>query len=70
MKLGYWPKLKGIKCLETEEKAKQIYDVIQNLREFCRKYKLYEDEINLKWYIEYQLINYKNSNYKEDKYND
>lgn len=59
MKLGYWPKLKGIKCSETEEKAKQVYDVLMNFIKFCKKYKLEEDEINFIFYIYYQMMNYR-----------
>ena len=59
MKLGYWFKLKGYNFYDTPEKAKQVYDVMQNFREFCKKHGLYENLINFQWYIEYQLMSYK-----------
>ena len=64
MKLGDFYKLKGIDCQETDEKKRQLYEVMQNFKEFCKKYKIYFTIENLQWYIETQLMCYK---YKEEE---
>ena len=57
-------KLKGIDCQETDEKKIQLYEVMQNFKEFCKKYKIYFTIENFQWYIETQLTCYK---YKEEE---
>ena len=56
---GDFYKLKGIDCQETDEKKRQLYEVMQNFKEFCKKYKIEFNIENLQWYIEIQLSNYK-----------
>lgn len=63
MKLGDFYKLKGIDCQETDEKKKQLYEVMQNFKEFCKKYKINFTIENFQCYIEYQLKCYQ---YKEE----
>lgn len=67
MKLGYWYKLKGLMCFESPEKIKQVYEVIKNFQEFCKKYELYENLINFQWYIEYQLLGYRSLEDEKEK---
>lgn len=62
IKKGEYFKLKGINCQETDEKKRQLYEVMQNFKEFCKKYKLEFNIENFQWYTETQLIDYK---YKE-----
>ena len=57
-------KLKGVDCQETDEKKRQLYEVMQNFKEFCNKYKILFTIENLQWYIETQLMCYK---YKEEE---
>lgn len=64
MKLGDFYKLKGIDCQETDEKKRQLYEVMQNFKEFCKKHNIYFTIENFQWYIETQLIGYK---YKEEE---
>ena len=52
-------KLKGIDCQETYEKKRQLYEVMQNFKEFCKKYKIEFNIENFQWYTEIQLSNYK-----------
>ena len=61
---GDFYKLKGIDCQETDEKKRQLYEVMQNFKEFCNKYKILFTIENLQWYIEVQLMCYK---YKEEE---
>lgn len=61
---GDFYKLKGIDCQETDEKKRQLYEVMQNFKEFCKKYNILFTIENLQWYIEAQLRNYK---YVEEK---
>ena len=56
---GDFYKLKGINCQETDEKKRQLYEVMQNFKEFCKKYDIGFNNENLQWYIETQLRNYK-----------
>ena len=63
-KKGEFLKLKGINCQETDEKKRQLYEVIQNFKEFCKKYKIEFNIENFQWYIETQLMCYK---YKEEE---
>ena len=62
--MSNWYKLKGIDCQETDEKKRQLYEVMQNFKEFCKKHKIEFNIENLQWYIEIQLIGYK---YKEEE---
>lgn len=57
-------KLKGIDCQETDEKKRQLYEVMQNFKEFCKKYNIEFNIENLQFYIEIQLSGYK---YKKEK---
>ena len=57
-------KLKGVDCQETDEKKRQLYEVMQNFKEFCNKYKILFTIENFQWYIETQLTCYK---YKEEE---
>ena len=57
-------KLKGIDCQETDEKKRKLYEVMQNFKEFCKKYDIGFNNENLQWYIEIQLMCYK---YKEEE---
>ena len=61
---GDFYKLKGIDCQETDEKKRQLYEVMQNFKEFCKKYNILFNIENLQWYIEIQLMCYK---YKEEE---
>lgn len=61
---GDFYKLKGIDCQETDEKKRKLYEVMQNFKEFCKKYKIYFTIENFQWYIETQLTCYK---YKEEE---
>lgn len=61
--MGDWYKLKGIDCQETDEKKRQLYEVMQNFKEFCKKYKINFTIENFQGYIEYQLKDYQ---YKEE----
>lgn len=61
---GDFYKLKGIDCQETDEKKRQLYEVMQNFKEFCNKYKILFTIENFQWYIEIQLMCYK---YKEEE---
>lgn len=61
---GEFYKLKGIDCQETDEKKRQLYEVMQNFKEFCNKYNILFTIENLQWYIETQLMCYK---YKEEE---
>ena len=63
-KKGEFYKLKGIDCQETDEKKRQLYEVMQNFKEFCNKYKILFTIENFQWYIETQLMCYK---YKEEE---
>ena len=54
-----WYKLKGIDCQETDENKRQLYEVMQNFKEFCKKYKIEFTIENFQWYIEAQLMCYK-----------
>ena len=58
-----WYRLKGIDCEETDEKKRQLYEVMQNFKEFCKKYHLAFNVENFQWYTEYQLKCYR---YKEE----
>ena len=64
MKFGDYWKLKGIDCQETDEKKRQLYEVMQNFKEFCKKYKLEFNIENFQCYVEVQLMCYK---YKEEE---
>lgn len=61
---GDFYKLKGIDCQETDEKKRKLYEVMQNFKEFCNKYKIFFTIENFQWYIETQLTCYK---YKEEE---
>lgn len=61
---GEFYKLKRINCQETDEKKRQLYEVMQNFKEFCKKYKLEFNIENFQWYVETQLMCYK---YKEEE---
>lgn len=61
---GEFYKLKGIDCQETDEKKRQLYEVMQNFKEFCKKHNIYFTIENFQWYIETQLTCYK---YKEEE---
>lgn len=61
---GDFYKLKGIDCQETDEKKRQLYEVMQNFKEFCKKYKIEFNIENFQWYTETQLMCYK---YKEEE---
>lgn len=61
---GEFYKLKGIDCQETDEKKRQLYEVMQNFKEFCKKYKIEFNIENFQWYTETQLTCYK---YKEEE---
>ena len=61
---GDFYKLKGIDFQETDEKKRQLYEVMQNFKEFCNKYKILFTIENFQWYIETQLTCYK---YKEQE---
>ena len=63
-KKGDLYKLKGIDCQETDEKKRQLYEVMQNFKAFCKKYKIKYNIETFQWYIETQLMCYK---YKEEK---
>ena len=63
-KKGEFLKLKGIDCQETDEKKRKLYEVMQNFKEFCNKYKIFFTIENFQWYIETQLTCYK---YKEEE---
>lgn len=60
----YFNKLKRIYCQETDEKKRKLYEVMQNFKEFCKKYDIEFNIENLQWYIEIQLMCYK---YKEEE---
>lgn len=62
--MSNWYKLKVIDCQETDEKKRQLYEVMQNFKEFCKKHNIEFTIENLQWYIEIQLIGYK---YKEEE---
>lgn len=61
---GEFYKLKGIDCQETDEKKRQLYEVMQNFKEFCKKYKIEFNIENFQWYTDIQLTCYK---YKEEE---
>ena len=61
---GEFYKLKGIDCQETDEKKRQLYEVMQNFKEFCKKNNIYFTIENFQWYIEAQLKCYQ---YKEEE---
>ena len=61
---GDFYKLKGIDCQETDEKKRQLYEVMQNFKEFCKKHNIFFTIENFQWYIETQLTCYK---YKEQE---
>ena len=52
-------KLKGVDCQETDEKKRQLYEVMQNFEEFCKKYKIDSSIENFQRYTEVQLMCYK-----------
>lgn len=63
-KKGEFYKLKRIDCQETDENKRKLYEVMQNFKEFCNKYKILFTIENFQWYIETQLTCYK---YKEEE---
>ena len=52
-------KLEGIDCQEPYEKKRKLYEVIQNFKEFCKKYEIEYNIENFQWYTEIQLTCYK-----------
>lgn len=67
--MNSWYRLKGIDCRETDEKTRQLYEVMQNFKEFCKKYRLTFNIENFQWYVEYQLkgCHYSEESNKEEK---
>lgn len=61
---GEFNKLKGVDCQETDEKRGRLYEVMQDFKEFCRKYRIKFNIENFQWYTEVQLADYR---YKEEE---